>query len=273
MNTYIDTAKAEKIKDRILAAKISMINEREDALNNNYSMKIKEKVYEWRDTLIDIYAHSITNELDSSFSTLKKWGEETVNLLVNIGLPLDIAIDEIKAYRDKIGTIIKQEADQFDLSFDDFYDILSRFNSVVDRAIYWMSMSYSTQYHQKITALEMENVELTIPIIQVTKEIGILPLIGDIDTNRAKGLMDQALLKGNHLHLKHLIIDLSGVAIIDTLVADRIFKVIAALKLTGIKTIVTGIRPEIAATMVQLKINMGNTPTYSSLHLAMKHLQ
>lgn len=58
--------------------------------------------------------------------------------------------------------------------------------------------------------------------------------------------MDNALLQGTQLELKYLIIDLSGVPIIDTMVANQIFKIISALKLTGIRTILTGICPEIA---------------------------
>jgi rsbT co-antagonist protein RsbR len=85
--------------------------------------------------------------------------------------------------------------------------------------------------------------------------------------------MDKALVKGSQLGLDHIILDLSGVPIIDTMVADRIFKVIDALGLSGISAILTGIRPEIAQTMINLGINISNIPIYSSLHIAMKALQ
>jgi rsbT co-antagonist protein RsbR len=81
--------------------------------------------------------------------------------------------------------------------------------------------------------------------------------------------LDQALSKGANLTLEYLIIDLSGVPIIDTMVADRIFKVIDSLKLLGIKPILTGIRPEIAQTMVQLDIDFGSVMTYSNLQNAL----
>jgi rsbT co-antagonist protein RsbR len=81
--------------------------------------------------------------------------------------------------------------------------------------------------------------------------------------------MGQALSKGANLSLEYLIIDLSGVPIIDTMVADRIFKVIDSLTLLGIKPILTGIRPEIAQTMVQLGIDFSSVRTYSSLQNAL----
>lgn len=269
----IDHDKAKIISETIFKMKEKLIEDRVSDTPNQYSPAIKETLFNWRHDLVEIYAYSITDNLDSSFNILKEWGEEAVNLLVNLDLPLDIAIDEIRTYRDKIGLIIKDQADELNLSFDDFYGVLSRFNLVVDRAIYWLSMSYSSRYNKRYNALETLNLELSIPIIKVTEEIGVLPLIGDIDTKRAQELMEKTLIKVTQIGLSHLIIDLSGVPIIDTMVADRIFKVNDALKLSGIKTIFTGIRPEIAATIVHLGIKMDNIPTFSSLHIAIKHLQ
>ncbi|PLS17495.1 hypothetical protein CVD28_12530 [Bacillus sp. M6-12] len=123
-------------------------------------------------------------------------------------------------------------------------------------------------YAAEITALE-----LSIPIVRVTEEIGIIPLVGDLDTKRSQELMEKALQNGTELGLSHLIIDLSGVPIIDTMVANYIFQVIEALKLVGIQVILTGIRPEIAQTMVNLGINLGDISTFGSLHQAVRNIQ
>ncbi|WP_368072797.1 STAS domain-containing protein [Bacillus sp. FJAT-27225] len=68
-------------------------------------------------------------------------------------------------------------------------------------------------------------------------------------------------------------IDLSGVPIIDTMVANHIFKVVNALKLIGIESILTGIRPEIAQTMVNIGIEITGISTFGSLHHAVRYLQ
>jgi len=105
----------------------------------------------------------------------------------------------------------------------------------------------------------------------MTEEIGILPLVGDLDTKRAQYLMENALDKGKQYKLKWLIIDLSAVPIIDTMVADELFKIIAALKLLGIYVIISGLRPEIAQTMVNLGINLEEIKSFSSLHQAVQY--
>jgi len=83
--------------------------------------------------------------------------------------------------------------------------------------------------------------------------------------------MESALEKGSQYKLKWLIIDLSAVPIIDTMVADQLFKVIAGLQLIGIEVVISGIRPEIAQTMVNLRIKVEEVKSFSSLHQAVQY--
>lgn len=115
--------------------------------------------------------------------------------------------------------------------------------------------------------------ELSIPIVRVTEKIGVLPLVGDIDTKRSQELMEKALNYGTQMDLNYIVIDLSGVPIIDTMVANHLLKVVSALKLVGIHVSLTGIRPEIAQTIVNLGIRIDGISTFSSLHLAIKYFQ
>lgn len=188
-------------------------------------------------------------------------------------MPLDLGIEEVRYYRNTIGEIIKNEAIHHEISIADFYHILSNFDSIVDRAVHLLSLSYSKSYLSRIQAAEITAIELSVPVIQVTQEMGIIPLVGDIDTRRSLELMEKALSSVSKLGLSHIFIDLSGVPIIDTMVANHLFRVVDALKLVGVETILSGIRPEIAQTMVQLGLFKHNTITYSSLHKAIKAIQ
>jgi len=85
--------------------------------------------------------------------------------------------------------------------------------------------------------------------------------------------MNKALQYGTNLDLQHIIIDLSGVPIIDTMVASHLLNVIDALKLVGINVILTGIRPEIAQTIVNIGIRLDGISTFGSLHHAIKSIQ
>jgi rsbT co-antagonist protein RsbR len=95
-------------------------------------------------------------------------------------------------------------------------------------------------------------------------------LIGDIDTIRANCILESTLKQSIELGLQSLIIDLSGVPVMDKMVANQIFNLIASLRLIGIAATLTGIRPEVAQTAVQLGIDFKETPTFGSLKQAIK---
>lgn len=257
------------ICDKVLSQKQELIVQKDNLRSSQYS-NIESKLHSWRENIIDIYAKSIESDLDTAFEQLQEWGSEAVDTLVNFNLPLEVALDEVRDYRNLIGQIIKEEASAFNLTFDQFYHLISDFDAVVDKAVHWLSMSYTRRFYTRINAAEAVALELSIPVIKITNQVGILPLIGDIDTERAQELMDKALSKGSELSLEYLVIDLSGVSIIDTMVADRIFKVVDALSLIGVETILSGIRPEIAQTMTHLGIDSSNITVTSSLHMALK---
>ncbi|KUP09892.1 modulator protein RsbR [Bacillus coahuilensis m2-6] len=107
--------------------------------------------------------------------------------------------------------------------------------------------------------------ELTAPVITITDQLGLLPIIGEIDTNRTKHILESTLKQVADLHLSTLIIDLSGVIMIDTMVAQRLFQMVEALKLLGTKTVISGIRPEVALTSVQLGIDFTALETSANL--------
>lgn len=270
MSTLLQDEQLNYITVCIINQKEVLAKERFSSDKNVYSTLYNEKLLSWRFKLIQIYAQSVSDDIENSYINLKEWGNDTVNLLVDMSLPLDTAIEEVRFYRNTIGKIIKDEAISQKFSLDLFYEVLTRFDSVVDRAVHWLSLSYNRMYTLRIGAAEATALELSIPVIKITETIGVIPLVGDMDTKRANELMDKALTLSMKYNLDHVIIDLSGVPIIDTMVADQIFKVVESLKLVGITVCLSGIRSEIAQTMVQLGINFKNLSTYSSLHHAFR---
>lgn len=261
------------MSSKVNEMKVELAENRKIADENLYSEKVDQLLKNWREELVEIYADSLSETEDESFSRLALWGQEVVKLLVKLNLPLDVAINEIYYYRDSIGLLIKEESKKNGLGLDEFYEILSKFDHVVDYAIHWLSLSYYVKvYESNMSAAAYMVRELSVPTIKISKEIGVIPLIGDIDTLRAQQLMETALNESAKMKIQTLIIDLSGVPIVDTMVASRIFQVIDALQLTGVEAIVTGIRPEIAQTIVGLGISFKNTKTFSSLYQAIESI-
>ncbi|MFD0049693.1 STAS domain-containing protein [Actinomycetes bacterium NPDC127524] len=262
----------QRITETIKSNKEVLALQRKNDNSGTYTVKPNKALKKWRENLIEIYANSIFKDKQDTFEQLKKWGDNVVHLLVDMQLPLDLAIEEVRYYRKTIGIIIKDECIAYQFDLNSFFEVISRFDSVVDQAIHWLSLSYARSHAASLIVAEKAVYELSIPLVRVTEEIGVLPLVGDLDTRRAQQLMERALSLGTEYNLKVIIIDLSGVPIIDTMVADQIFKVVASLKLIGISARLTGIRPEIAQTMVNIGIDFKDIHTFSSLHLAVKNI-
>ncbi|USL33380.1 STAS domain-containing protein [Priestia megaterium] len=266
---YIQQEKLHAIKETILQRKEKLAENKRLDLATSHN--IYTELTTFRLDLLTTYAGSLLMEKEAANEVMEQWGNNMANLLVNHGLPLNLALEEISYYRDVIGEIIKEEAKNNDFSLDAFYQIISHFNSIVDNAIQFVSKSYVKDYTEKINYAQYAIDELSVPVVRMTEDIGILPLVGDLDTKRAQYLMESALEKGSQYKLKWLIIDLSAVPIIDTMVADQLFKVIAGLQLLGIEVVISGIRPEIAQTMVNLGIKVEEVRSFSSLHQAVQY--
>lgn len=256
----------------------TILNQREELtqsapLPDSINKSNAEQLLTWRIQLVKVYAESISQGRDGIIQDLKEWSHHVSSKLVELMLPLDLALGEISNYREIIGGIIKNEVKTNGFSMDDFYQILVRFNDTVDQAIQLVSRSYMNDFKDTMQNAYFAVNELSVPLVRITETTGIIPIVGEIDTNRAQMLMENALKQGSNYELDNIILDLSGVSIIDTMVADQLFKVIYSLELIGIHAILTGIRPDIVQTMVGLGIDMRNVETYSSLHRAIESLQ
>ena len=95
-------------------------------------------------------------------------------------------------------------------------------------------------------------------LFQLADKVCILPIVGNVDTYRAKKIRERTLVRVNELKATQLIIDISGVPYVDTAVVNHLFKIVKGIKLLGCSTILTGISPEIADTMIELGVEIDN---------------
>jgi rsbT co-antagonist protein RsbR len=107
--------------------------------------------------------------------------------------------------------------------------------------------------------------ELSTPVIRVHHGVLLLPLVGAIDSMRAQQVMESVLLKVVEEQAKVIIIDIAGVPVVDTKVADNLMKTTAAVRLLGANTILTGISAQVSRTMVQLGVDVSTMKTTSKL--------
>ena len=107
--------------------------------------------------------------------------------------------------------------------------------------------------------------EISTPAISLWEGIVVLPVLGVVDSLRAKQMMNAMLSKIKETAAKTIILDIQGVAAVDTAVANHLIKITKATKLMGCRCIISGISPAVAETLVQLGIDLGDVATNSSL--------
>ena len=112
---------------------------------------------------------------------------------------------------------------------------------------------------------QQELLELSTPVVKLWKNILALPLIGTLDSERTQVVMESLLQKIVDTGAAIAIIDITGVPTVDTLVAQHLLKTIAAARLMGADCIISGIRPQIAQTIVHLGVNLEDVITKATL--------
>ena len=107
--------------------------------------------------------------------------------------------------------------------------------------------------------------ELSTPVIRMYDRLLLLPLVGTIDSHRAEQVMETLLLRVTDDQAKAVIIDIAGVPVVDTRVADHLLKTTSAVRLLGAETILTGISAQVARTIVQLGVDISSMHTRARL--------
>jgi PAS domain S-box-containing protein len=112
--------------------------------------------------------------------------------------------------------------------------------------------------------------EVSVPVVKVWNRILLVPLIGVFDSQRAELLMEMLLTELENTQAKVAILDVSGIPIVDSLVAKHLIRTVSAVKLMGAECIVTGIRSRISQTIVQLGIDLSGITTRTALAEGLK---
>jgi anti-anti-sigma regulatory factor/HAMP domain-containing protein len=112
--------------------------------------------------------------------------------------------------------------------------------------------------------------EMSIPVVPVLEGVIVVPLIGVLDNSRADRMMQNVLAGVEQQHADMAILDITGVPVVDTQVAHAIIQVTQATQLLGTKTVLVGIRPEVASTLVLLGVDLREVQTFATLQEALR---
>jgi rsbT co-antagonist protein RsbR len=130
--------------------------------------------------------------------------------------------------------------------------------------------AYQETRQEIIERQQQELLDLTTPVVRLWDSIVALPLIGTLDSERTQVVMESLLDSIVENEAAIAIIDITGVPTVDTLVAQHLLKTVAAARLMGAECIISGIRPQIAQTIVHLGVDLGDVVTKATLAEALK---
>jgi rsbT co-antagonist protein RsbR len=144
-------------------------------------------------------------------------------------------------------------------------DDMWRATVLLDRLGLYTTEMFQQSREDVIARQQRELLELSTPVVELWKDILALPLVGTLDSSRTQIVMESLLQKIVDTGASIAIIDITGVPTVDTLVAQHLLKTVAATRLMGADCIISGIRPQIAQTIVHLGVDLGQVTTKATL--------
>lgn len=134
-------------------------------------------------------------------------------------------------------------------------EISNELSSMICKVFLIASLDLSHKNDMELRELKEILSELAVPIIRVWKNILLCPLVGTLDSERAQTMAEKLLQMTSESRARYVIIDVTGISIIDTIVGGFLIELFKAIKLLGSDVILTGIKPNIAHTLVKLGID------------------
>lgn len=241
-----------------------------EAIKEEWMKRVEEQKDEGHTARISSRLYEATNEefIEEIFTSIKQKGstdtlKDFAGKLISLGWPLSYITDGLQVFRRVAIDFVLKEADELNSEYIEV--LLTSADEWVDPVIRQLVNEYSGSWEQVVSLQRLALQELSAPLIPVMDRITVMPLIGTIDTERAKLIME-SLLEGVITHNAEVVLmDITGVPIVDTMVAHHIIQAAEAVRLIGSKCILVGIRPEIAHTIVSLGIDLSEFSTKSSL--------
>ena len=152
-------------------------------------------------------------------------------------------------------------------------ELMLQFGRTLNETIADIEKQIDTIRHQQETQAAMEHLvrQLQTPILELWDDVLCLPVIGMVDSRRSAEMMETLLNEIVVRRSKYVILDVTGVEIVDTRTADHFVKVMKSAELLGTRCVMTGIRPAVAQTLVELGVDLSSIRTLRNLQEGLRY--
>ena len=219
----------------------------------------KEEVFAEATTVYDQYIEVLET---GTFEALQAYARNLSERIIPRGVQTDEVVGSVLLLRDVLARSLFA---RYRADFDKLNRILDAYEPAANRIALTVAVGFVEERERKIRQQEEAIRELSTPVLQVRERLLILPIIGVIDPQRARQLTEQLLRGIRTNRARVVVIDITGVAAMDSNVANHLVLTVEASRLLGATVIVTGLSPEIAQTLVNIGVDLTKMNTVGDL--------
>jgi rsbT co-antagonist protein RsbR len=205
---------------------------------------------------------SMTNVETSAWEAVRELLGELSRTRASLGFTPSETATFVFSLKQPLFEVLRQELEGQDGALD---EAMWTTNAVLDRLGLYTTEVYQRGREEVIARQQQEMLELSTPVVKLWEGVLALPMIGTLDSARTQVVMESLLQRIVETGAEVAIIDITGVPTVDTLVAQHLIKTITAARLMGAECIISGIRPQIAATIVHLGVDLSAVITKATL--------
>ncbi len=218
-----------------------------------------EEIFSEATEVYDNYMDALES---GSVENLQTYARELSERIIPRGVETDEVLGIVLLLRDALArSLFARYQEDMDL----LNRILDAYEPAANRIAVTVGVSFVEERERVISEQQEAIRELSTPVLQVRDRLLILPIIGVLDTARARQLTEQLLGAIRDNRATVVVIDITGVATIDETVANHLVQTVEASRLMGASTILTGLSPDIAQTLVDLGVDLGMMKTVGDL--------
>ena len=218
-----------------------------------------EEIFSEATAVYDNYVDALET---GSIETLRTYARELSERIIPRGVETHEVLGIVLLLRDVLArALFTKYQDDLEL----LNQILDEYEPAANRIAVTVGVSFVEERERVISEQQESLRELSTPVLQLRERLLILPIIGVLDSSRARQLTEQLLGAIQENRAKVVVIDITGVATIDRTVANHLVQTVEASRLMGASTILTGLSSEIAQTLVDLEVDLGMMKTVGDL--------
>lgn len=201
------------------------------------------------------------------------WSQKNAKQQVSSGGKISEIVVRYPPTREVFTERLTEISTEYGLSLKENAFVINRINAMLDQSLNETIFAFEQLTQEYREKTQKEIAKLSAPVVLIKTGVAVLPLIGEVNSYRASYILEKVVPEISDMKLDHLIIDCSGILMIDSETARYLRQLEDILLLLGINVLVTGLRPELALAVVQSGMDMTRISTFAHVKQALESIE